>query len=133
MVKLLGVLDLMAAILLLGIASGAEVPTSVLIFIPVCLFLKACICLTDIGGITDMAIAALIILAAFFTIPSWILFIGAAFIGIKGIASLFAWNTWKVDNLGWLLFDFCYNLCMEKHFEGNSRSGANFILLIFCF
>jgi len=90
MVKILGVLDLMAATLLLGLASGAEIPISVLIFIPACLFIKGCVFIYDIGGIIDVVAVILILLGAFLVISPWILFIGAAFIGIKAIESLFA-------------------------------------------
>jgi len=90
MVKILGILDLLAAILLIGIASGVGIPTYVLIFISVCLLFKACVFIYDIGGITDLGIAILIVLSIFLIIPSWILFIVAAFIGFKGMMSLFA-------------------------------------------
>jgi len=88
MVKILGILDLLAAILLIGIASGVGIPTYVLIFISVCLFLKACISIKE--GVIDLMIASLIILSVFFVMPSYLLFIGVAFMGFKGVMSLFA-------------------------------------------
>lgn len=90
MVKLLGIIDLLAASLLLAAAVGAEIPLSASIFVPICLIGKACICISDSGSIQDIAMVILIVAAIFFTIPSWILYIGATFIGIKGFASLFA-------------------------------------------
>jgi len=88
MVKILGILDLLAAILLIGTASGVGIPTYVLIFISVCLFLKACISIKE--GVIDLMIASLIILSVFFVMPSYLLFIGVAFMGFKGVMSLFA-------------------------------------------
>ncbi len=90
MVKLLGILDLLAATLLLGLASGAEVPVSVMVFVPLCIFIKGAIFIYDIGGITDVAIAVLIVLGIFSLVSPWVLFVGAAFIGIKAIESLLA-------------------------------------------
>lgn len=90
MVKLLGIIDLLAASLLLAAAVGAEISISASIFVPVCLVSKACICLSDSGSITDIIITILIVTAIFIAIPPWILYIGAVFIGIKGLASLLA-------------------------------------------
>ncbi len=90
MVKLLGIIDLLAASLLLAAAVGAEIPLSASIFVPICLIGKACICLSDSGSIQDIAMVILIVATIFIAIPPWILYIGAAFIGFKGLASLFA-------------------------------------------
>jgi len=90
MVKLLGIIDLLAASLLLAAAVGAAIPLSASIFVPICLIGKACICLSDAGSIQDIAMVVLIIAAIFITIPPWILYLGAAFIGLKGLASLAA-------------------------------------------
>lgn len=90
MVKLLGIIDLLAASLLLAAAVGAEIPLSASIFIPICLMGKAGICLSDSGSIQDIATIILILAAIFITIPPWILYPAAAFIGFKGLASLAA-------------------------------------------
>jgi len=89
MVKALGILDLLAALILLSIAFNVKIPIAALIVIPICLFFKACISIFDIGGITDMGIVILIVLSIFISLPLWVLFIGAAVIGLKGIISLF--------------------------------------------
>lgn len=83
----MGFLDLNAAILLVAIALGVKAPLNILIVIPILLFLKACICITDIGSIFDLIAVALIVLSIFFALPSWILFISAALIGFKGLRS----------------------------------------------
>jgi hypothetical protein len=90
MVKLLGIIDLLAASLLLAAAAGATIPLSASIFVPICLIGKACICLSDAGSIQDIAVVILIVAAIFIVIPSWILYLGAIFIGLKGLASLAA-------------------------------------------
>ncbi len=84
---LMGFLDLNAAILLLAIAFGVKAPLNVLILIPVLLFLKACICITDIGSVFDLVVAVLIVLSIFITVPAWLMFIGAAIIGFKAFRS----------------------------------------------
>ncbi len=90
MVKILGILDLIVAIILLSIAFNIEVPIVILIIFPLFLFFKACISLLDIGGIIDMSIIILIVLSFFISLPFWIFLIGAFAIGLKGIMSLFA-------------------------------------------
>lgn len=84
---LLGFLDLNAAIILIAMAFGADVPLKVLIFVIVALFLKSCISITDIGCIIDFGISGLLFLSIFFTLPAWLLVVGAILIGIKGVRS----------------------------------------------
>ncbi|MDD2731119.1 MAG: hypothetical protein PHW33_03285 [Candidatus Portnoybacteria bacterium] len=90
LVKILGLIDLLAAFLLLAIAAGVDAPLEVLIFIPLCLLLKASIALADAGGLTDLAIGILLVLSVFFPIHPYLLYIGAAIIGLKGLESLAA-------------------------------------------
>ncbi len=81
----LGLIDLNAAILLLGMAFGNEIPLILIIFTSVSLFLKACICLADIGSVSDLAVMVLFIVSIFTAVPAWILIIGAILIGVKGL------------------------------------------------
>lgn len=90
MVKALGFLDLIAAIILLAQSSGSDVPLGMIIFIPTLLFLKAFICLDDIGSFIDIAVVILIILGALLPIPSFVSIVGAAFLGLKAVMSFFA-------------------------------------------
>lgn len=90
MVKVLGVVDILAAVLLLSFAFGIEVPDVMLIVIPAFLLLKASIYIFDIGSITDIGVVILIVLSFFIILPLWLLFLGAILIGIKGIMSLAA-------------------------------------------
>jgi hypothetical protein len=89
-VKFLGMLDIFAALLLVFIAAGVKMPVGLMIAVIVCLFLKACIAIFDIGGLTDLAIVVLMVLSFFIHLPLWLLFGGAALLGIKGLISLFA-------------------------------------------
>lgn len=90
MVKLLGLIDIFAAVLLLSIAFGIVIPASILIIIPSFLLVKASIYIADIGSITDVVIAILVVLSFFMILPFWILFAGAILMGIKGLMSLAA-------------------------------------------
>lgn len=90
MVKLLGIVDLLAASLLLAMAIGVEASLNARIFVPICLLGKASICLTDSGSITDIAVVAIIIIGIFAAVSPIILYPAAAFIGLKGLASLLA-------------------------------------------
>lgn len=87
-VALLGLFDIHVAVLLCAIGLSVKIPTSVIIVTAVLLFAKACISLTDIGGLQDIAAIILILLSIFVTIPPAILIVAAAFIGFKGISSL---------------------------------------------
>jgi len=90
MVRILGIGDLLATVLLLAIAFNLDIPIGMLIFISIVLFLKSIIDLFDIGSIIDIGVVILFILTLFITVPSMILFIAAALIGLKGIMSLFS-------------------------------------------
>ncbi|OHA70928.1 MAG: hypothetical protein A3H01_00905 [Candidatus Wildermuthbacteria bacterium RIFCSPLOWO2_12_FULL_40_9] len=87
MLWFLGVIDLIAAAILLSKGFGIKVPIAASILIPVGLFAKSFINITDIGSITDIAVALLIVLGIFLPIPWPILLIGAIFMIIKGIMS----------------------------------------------
>lgn len=84
---LMGLLDLNAALLLVAVVFGVDIPVNILIFVSISLFLKACISITDPGSIIDFGVLILLILSIFISIPSWILFVGAALVGFKGIRS----------------------------------------------
>jgi len=83
----MGALDLNAAIVLLALAFDTEIPLPVLIFTIVTLFLKACISFKDIGSMIDLAAIILIIVGFFISLPFWIFFIAAFFVGLKGVRS----------------------------------------------
>lgn len=87
--RLLGLLDLFAALVLVAILFGASPPVNMLIIIPILLMIKAFIGLASIGGIIDIGTAIVISLSIFFTIPSIVLLIVMIAIGQKGIASMF--------------------------------------------
>ncbi len=89
-VGLLGLFDLHVAILLCAIGLGVEIPVSVVVATAILLFAKACISITDIGGIQDIAAVILILLGVFISIPQEVLFVAAAIIGFKGLSSLAA-------------------------------------------
>ncbi|MBU2036771.1 hypothetical protein KJ866_01000 [Patescibacteria group bacterium] len=89
-VGLLGLFDLHVAVLLCALGLGVEISVSVIIATAILLFAKACISLTDIGGLQDVAAVILILLGIFIVIPQWLLFIAAAIIGFKGLSSLAA-------------------------------------------
>ena len=87
LLALLGLIDLNAALFIIAIISGAEIPVKVLIFISLLLFIKGGIFITDPASLIDIVTAVLIVLSIFAAVPHWILFIGAALIGFKGFRS----------------------------------------------
>jgi hypothetical protein len=87
MVKILGIVDIFAALALFSIL-GSVSHVGAFILLSILLFLKASICFFDIGGIVDIFVAILILLSFLFILPSFIMIIGGIIIGIKGLVSL---------------------------------------------
>ena len=90
MVKILGLVDLMAVGLLLTTAYHLTVPHGLVIGVAVYLLLKGLIFIFDIGSWFDIIAGVLLILSLFIVVPPFVLFGAAALVGLKGIFSLFA-------------------------------------------
>lgn len=90
MVVFLGLIDIHATILLLALALSVKIPTSILVVTMGLLFAKACISITDIGGLTDIAVIIILLISIFTAIPVGVLYVMAAIIGFKGLSSLAA-------------------------------------------
>ncbi len=90
MMLFLGVIDLIAAAILLSQGFDIKVPLAALILIPIGLFLKSLISIADIGSITDIVVAILIVLGIFFNLPWQFLIIVAIIMAIKGLLSFIA-------------------------------------------
>ena len=90
MVKFLGILDLIAAALLVGIAYQVVLPTGLVIAFAVYLFLKALMFLMDIGSFFDIVAGILLVLSLSMSLPPLAFLILAGLVGLKGIMSLFA-------------------------------------------
>jgi hypothetical protein len=87
MMFLFGLVDILAAFLLVSLSLGVKVPLPPLIIIPLALLLKSFIDLYDIGSITDVVVALLIVVSIFLPLPWWLVLIPALFIFLKGILS----------------------------------------------
>ena len=90
MVQALGLADIIAAVFLASVAFGIQIPAVFLVVVSSILLMKASIYIADIGSVTDVIIAILLISNFFIILPWWILVPGALVIGNKGIMSLFA-------------------------------------------
>ncbi len=90
MVKLLGLIDLFAAIILISSLMEFELPVEFFFFVIILLLVKASIAITDPGGITDILVASVIVFSLFFSIPTLIYILGFILATIKGISSLAA-------------------------------------------
>lgn len=90
MVKILGIFDLLAAALLVGVAYQVALPTGLVIAVAVYLFLKALMFLMDIGSLFDIVAGILLILSLSISLPPLAFFILAGLLGLKGFLSLFA-------------------------------------------
>lgn len=88
--KILGLIDIFATALLLATAYNIDIPSKVIIPVAVCLFLKALICLKDIGSMFDVGTGVLLLVSLSVTFHPAFFFIAAILIGSKGIMSLLA-------------------------------------------
>ena len=90
--KILGIIDLVAAFILLTrviAPAEIEIPLGILIGVIIILIIKALLDIAGMGGIIDITTAALLIISSFWLLPFWILIIGAIVIGQKGVVSMF--------------------------------------------
>ena len=90
--KILGIIDLVAAFILLTrviAPAEIEIPLGILIGVVIILIIKALLDIAGMGGIIDITTAALLIISSFWLLPFWILIIGAIVIGQKGVVSMF--------------------------------------------
>ena len=90
LVKVLGAIDLAAAIAFLLMTFGLDVFTQFLLFCSGLLFIKGLFALTgDILSFVDLLASILLILTIFFTLPSILLWIPTFLLLAKGIVSFF--------------------------------------------
>jgi hypothetical protein len=90
MVKIFGLLDLIATAILLGTPYGMPAAKVLVIGLAVYLILKAIIFFADIGSVFDVIGGVVLILSLNMVLPDFIFYIAAALVGFKGIMSLFA-------------------------------------------
>lgn len=89
MVRMLGIVDIMVAMMLLARAVHWEIPILMLVFIGAILISKALLSITNFFSWIDLAALILLIVGAFVSMPV-VLIIAAIIMGIKGAVSLFS-------------------------------------------
>lgn len=89
MLKALGILDIVAAIVLLS-AGVPGIPQGLVIVIATLICLKGFIFMFDIASIFDVGAGILLFLSLFITLPFLLLLVFACLLGVKGILSLVA-------------------------------------------
>jgi len=88
LVKVLGGIDLVAAVAFLLLAFGSPPFTQLFLFSAGLLFVKGLFALTgDILSFIDLFAAVLLIISIFFTLPAILIWIPAFFLLAKGIVS----------------------------------------------
>lgn len=85
---LLGITDLISALLLVRGFYEVAIPTAVVLFFAAYLIIKALLFIADIGSMMDLGAGILLILSVFYAVPSSFLFIFAFLLGLKGILSM---------------------------------------------
>ena len=89
MIYILGIIDILAAVLLVFMGINGEAPVLSAIIISAVLLFKGFSSSFDVGGFIDIFAAVMIALGLFSNPPVLILIIAAALIGQKGLASVF--------------------------------------------
>lgn len=90
MVQILGLLDIIAAGVLVAQCFNWGLPSQIIIIFAVYLLLKAGIFLMDIASMLDIIIGILLLLSLGVQISCPVLYFFAFLLGVKGIESLFA-------------------------------------------
>ena len=89
LVKILGILDILAAFLIFALSFGLNIPHGIIIVFIVILLAKGAFILTkSIASAFDILAGVILILALFFTLPQIIFFIPGILVLQKGILSL---------------------------------------------
>lgn len=89
--KILGILDILAALILLSIPF-ATVPKGLVIVVASLICLKGFVFILNMNmvSIFDIIIGILLFLSLFMTLPSLLLLVVAGYLGVKGVLSLAA-------------------------------------------
>lgn len=87
---LLGVADLISALLLMRGSYHISVPQAVIFFFAIYLFVKAVIFIADVGSWLDIITGVLLILSISHSLPFVICLIFALIVGLKGTLSIMA-------------------------------------------
>ncbi|HUS49010.1 MAG TPA: hypothetical protein VMZ91_02510 [Candidatus Paceibacterota bacterium] len=89
LVKILGIFDLIAALLILALSFRLAIPQGIIIFFIIVLLAKGAFILTkSIASGLDLFAALVLILSLFYTLPYALFFIAAILLLQKGILSL---------------------------------------------
>ncbi len=88
-VKILGVLDLLAAFLIFALSFGIGIPHWIIIIFIIILLAKGAFIFTgSIASVFDILAGVILIFGLFFALPQWIFFIPGILVLQKGILSL---------------------------------------------
>ena len=86
MVQILGLVDIIVALMLTARVYHWQIPILMLVFIGIILIGKALLSITNFFGWIDLAALILIIFGSF--LNHWVLIIAAVIMGIKGLVSV---------------------------------------------
>lgn len=87
---ILGIADLISALLLVRGFYNVPIPNAVIFFFAVYLLIKAIIFIADVGSWMDIIAGLLLVLSISYSPPTFLLFGFAALVGLKGGMSLMA-------------------------------------------
>lgn len=90
MVKILGLIDFIAALFLFSIYYKVTVPRDVLIIVAAFLILKGLIFIVDPTSFFDIATGIFLILNSFITLPGLVILGAGLFLGLKSVMSFLA-------------------------------------------
>jgi len=92
MTRILGLIDILAGLLLVVVPYGLDVPRGMMIAVGVILAVKGLLFIMNFFSWIDVAVGILLIFAITSSLPIYVSIGLAAFLGLKGLASLFAFS-----------------------------------------
>ena len=87
---ILGIADLISALLLTRGFYNVSIPSAVIFFFAIYLFIKAIFFIADVGSWMDIIAGFLLVLSISYSLPTFLLLGFAILVGLKGAMSLLA-------------------------------------------
>ncbi len=92
MAKILGFIDILAGLLFIASAYGVAAPNGMVITIGVIMMIKGALFIMNFFSWIDLAVGVILVFGLAAALPHFLLLGLAAFVGIKGLASLLTFS-----------------------------------------
>ena len=92
MTKLLGLVDILAGLLFISALYGMDVPRGLAMSIGIIMILKGVLFIVNFFSWVDLAVGVILVFALASSLPVYVILGLAAFVGLKGLASLLTFS-----------------------------------------